>query len=82
MRLIVSVNSRLNLSQSFSQSAVKSTPRKRRRADDDQQIFIEDTKSNAAFTSSGKSFGSIEVQEVDQEGKFVKLRNTSTEVAL
>lgn len=76
-------NYRLNMSQSFTQSSAKSTPRKRRRTDVDTPLpsYIEETQSQASsYASSGQVFGCVEVSEVDEKGKYVKVKNNANVV--
>lgn len=77
-------NFRLNMSQSFSQSSVKSTPRKRRRGEGSEvhSDFVQETDSKAAYASSGMVLGSMEITEVSEEGKYVKIKNLADEVSL
>lgn len=68
---------RLNLSQSFSQSEVKVTPRKRKRVDDS---FVQEAQTSSAYSASSRTSGAVEVSEVDGEGKFVRVKNISEKV--
>ena len=67
--------SRLNLSQSTG----KSTPRKRRRRDE-QTVAVEESESHDTYASSGTVSGSIEISDVSEDGKFIKIRNMAPEV--
>lgn len=69
------------MSQSFTHSSVKSTPRKRRRGDDHAPTVVqESSKSEGAYASSGTVLGSVEISEVSEKGKYIKMRNMSPEV--
>ena len=70
---------RLNMSQSFSQSTVKSSPRKRRR-DEGQSTFVQEAQQTGAYASSGTVLGSMEICEVSEEGKYIKIRNMADKV--
>lgn len=79
---------RLNMSQSFTQSSTKSTPRKRRRGDTSVQQsssdFVQETSSSSdsrsSYASSGMVLGSMEICEVSEQGKYVKVKNMADEV--
>lgn len=66
----------------MSQSEVKVTPRKRKRDDNAGVSFVQESQSGSSFSSSARSSGAVEVCEVDDEGKFVKVKNISTKVLI
>ena len=76
------------MSQSFTQSSTKSTPRKRRRGDTSVQQsssdFVQETSSSSdsrsSYASSGVVLGSMEICEVSEQGKYVKVKNMADEV--
>lgn len=73
------------MSQSFTQSSVKSTPRKRRRGETTQSDFVQETSSSdsksSSYASSGMVLGSMEICEVSEQGKFIKVKNLADEVS-
>jgi len=73
------------MSQSFTQSSVKSTPRKRRRGETTQSDFVQETSSSdsksSSYASSGMVLGSMEICEVSEQGKFIKVKNLADEEA-
>jgi len=78
-KLLEGEEERLNLSQSFSQSEVKVTPKKRKRMEADAGSYVQEaqTSSSSAYSASSRTSGAVEVCEVDSEGKFIRVKNIS-----
>uniref|UniRef100_A0A0B7AB85 LTD domain-containing protein n=1 Tax=Arion vulgaris TaxID=1028688 RepID=A0A0B7AB85_9EUPU len=81
-KLLESEESRLNLSTSFgserSATASSSGAKKRRRADTGQDVEeYTQRSSSSGFSRSATSSCGIEISEVDVDGKFIKLTNTT-----
>mgnify|MGYP001796668598 FL=1 len=72
----------MNLSQSFSQSEVKVTPKKRKRVEVDAGGYVQEAQSSSssAYSASSRTSGAVEVCEVDNEGRFVRVKNISNKV--
>lgn len=57
------------------------TPRKRKRDEVDADSYVQETQTSQGYSSSGRSSGAVEVSEVDENGKFVKVKNISDKVS-
>lgn len=69
---------------SMSQSEVKATPRKRKRNDGGAQAsssLVQESSQSSGFNASARCSGAVEVSAVDDEGKFVKVKNISKKVS-
>ena len=64
----------------MSQSEVKVTPRKRKRDDTGGVSCVQEAQTGSSFSSSARCSGNVEVCEVDEEGRFVKVKNISNKV--
>jgi len=42
---------------------------------------VQETQTSQGYSSSGRSSGAVEVSEVDENGKFVKVKNISDKVS-
>ncbi|XP_067935431.1 lamin-B1-like [Watersipora subatra] len=77
-KLLEGEEERLNISQSMSQSEVKVTPRKRKREEVAVATpLVQESRSGSSFSSSNSCSGDVEICVVDDEGRFIKVKNIS-----
>ena len=74
---------RLNLSQSSSPGSAVKTGRGQKR----KRVALSETvqefgETSSGFSSSSSSSGNVVIDDIDTDGKYVKLHNTSDEVGL
>ena len=73
---------RLNLSQSSSPGATPGSRRghKRKRVALSEQVEEFESHSTSGFSAQSSASGNVNIEEIDSDGKFIRLQNTSGEV--
>ena len=75
---------RLNMSQTSSPGSTPGSRRghKRKRVALSEQVQEFESHSTSGFSAQSTSSGNINIEEIDEDGKFIKLHNGSDEVFL
>ncbi|XP_072215349.1 lamin-B1 [Excalfactoria chinensis] len=72
-RLRLSPSSRVTVSQASSSRSVRTTRGKRKRIDVEES----EASSSVSISHSASATGNISIEEIDVDGKFIRLKNTS-----
>nr|XP_022333831.1 lamin Dm0-like [Crassostrea virginica] len=80
-KLLETEEERLNMSQTSSPGSTPGSRRghKRKRVALSEQVQEFESHSTSGFSAQATSSGNISIEEIDQDGKFIKLHNTSDE---
>ncbi|KAM9167389.1 lamin-B1 [Mergus octosetaceus] len=73
LKLTPSPSSRVTVSRASSSRNVRTTRRKRRRVDVEES----EASSSVSISHSASATGNVSIEEIDVDGKFIRLKNTS-----
>jgi hypothetical protein len=76
---------RLNLSQSSSPGSTSGSSRrghKRKRVALSEEVQEFESHSATGFSAESSATGNVNIEEIDSDGKFIRLQNTSGEVCI
>uniref|UniRef100_A0A8C3BHD6 Lamin B1 n=1 Tax=Cairina moschata TaxID=8855 RepID=A0A8C3BHD6_CAIMO len=73
LKLTPSPSSRVTVSRASSSRSVRTTKRKRRRIDVEES----EASSSVSISHSASATGNVSIEEIDVDGKFIRLKNTS-----
>uniref|UniRef100_A0A493TJ38 Lamin B1 n=1 Tax=Anas platyrhynchos platyrhynchos TaxID=8840 RepID=A0A493TJ38_ANAPP len=76
LKLTPSPSSRVTVSRASSSRSVRTTKRKRRRIDVEES----EASSSVSISHSASATGNVSIEEIDVDGKFIRLKNTSEQI--